>query len=138
MHSPLCMSDSHAMSSIRRWDRGSNAGKAELLAAVRDLIAKGADRPPTLGEVAQALLLSPRTLRRRLLDLDTRFSVLMAEVRGEQACQYLLTTSWSLERIAEEVGYSDAANLRQAVKRWTGQSPQNFRKSQRGAIAGAH
>ena len=85
-----------------------------------------------MAEVADALLLSPRTLRRRLHGLNTRFCDLMAEVRGEVARRYLIDTSWSVERIAEEVGYSDAANFRQALKRWTGQSPQCYRASVRG------
>ncbi len=110
---------------------GLGAPDERLLPAVRELLARRVDQPPSLSEVAQALLLSPRTLRRRLFDLDTRFSALVAEVRGEEACRILLNTSWSLERIAEEVGYSDAANLRAAVKRWTGQSPQSFRQSRR-------
>ncbi|WP_460479254.1 helix-turn-helix transcriptional regulator [Comamonas humi] len=112
-----------------RWRLGSGIPDERLLDAVRALLASRADAPPALAEVAQSLLLSPRTLRRRLFELNVRFCDLMAQARGQQACRYLLNTSWSLERIAEEVGYSDAANLRHAVKRWTGQSPQSFRQS---------
>ena len=98
-----------------------------LLASVRQLLEERTNQQVTLGEIAAELLLSPRTLRRRLLELNTRFSTLVAEVRGNQVRRYLTETTWSLDRIAEQVGYSDAANLRQAVKRWTGESPQGFR-----------
>jgi AraC-like DNA-binding protein len=116
----------------RRWRAEASQVDAALIDRLRALLLPRADSPPSLAEVADALLLSPRTLRRRLHGLNTRFSEVLAEVRGEVARRYLVTTSWSVERIAEEVGYSDAANFRQAVKRWTGQSPRCYRASVRG------
>ncbi|MFJ1472557.1 helix-turn-helix domain-containing protein [Massilia orientalis] len=110
-----------------RWKTQTGTADQRLLASVRKLLEERANQQATLAEIADELLLSPRTLRRRLLELNTRFSTLVAEVRGDQVRRYLTETSWSLDRIAEEVGYSDAANLRQAVKRWTGESPQGFR-----------
>ncbi|MGN8005966.1 helix-turn-helix domain-containing protein [Acidovorax sp. 22279] len=115
----------------RRWRVESGQADATLIERLRSLLLQRADNPPSLAEVADALLLSPRTLRRRLHALDTRFSDVMAEVRCEMARRYLIDTSWSVERIAEEVGYSDAANFRQALKRWTGQSPRRYRASVR-------
>lgn len=116
----------------RRWRAEAGQADAALVERLRTILRQRADSPPSLAEVADALLLSPRTLRRRLHGLNTRFCDLMAEVRGEVARRYLIDTSWSVERIAEEVGYSDAANFRQALKRWTGQSPQCYRASVRG------
>lgn len=116
----------------RRWRAGAGEVDAKLIDRLRAILRQSADSPPSLTEVAEALLLSPRTLRRRLLGLNTRFSEVVAEVRGEVARRYLVDTSWSVERIAEEVGYSDAANFRQALKRWTGQSPRRYRASVRG------
>jgi AraC-like DNA-binding protein len=40
----------------------------------------------------------------------------------------LTQTSLSTEAIAEILGYSDTANFRQAFKRWTGESPQQYRR----------
>lgn len=116
----------------RRWRADASQVDAALLDRLRAILMQRADCPPSLAEVADTLLLSPRTLRRRLHGLNTRFSEVLAEVRGEVARRYLVDTSWSVERIAEEVGYSDAANFRQALKRWTGQSPRRFRASVRG------
>lgn len=114
-----------------RWKTATGTADERLLASIRTLLEERAHLQVTLAEIAEELLLSPRTMRRRLLELNTRFSTLVAEVRGHQVCHYLTETSWSLDRIAEHVGYSDAANLRQAVKRWTGQSPQGFRSQVR-------
>ncbi|MNG08780.1 Urease operon transcriptional activator [compost metagenome] len=102
-----------------------------LLETILKLLDEPERQPIALADVAQALLLSPRTLRRRLLELNTRFSTLMAEARRMHVCRYLTETSWSLDQIAEHVGYSDAANLRQAVKRLTGESPQDLRSRTR-------
>lgn len=114
-----------------RWKTATGTADERLLASIKALLKERAHRQVTLAEIADELLLSPRTMRRRLLELNTRFSTLVAEVRGDQVCHYLTETSWSLDRIAEHVGYSDAANLRQAVKRWTGKSPQGFRSQVR-------
>ncbi|MFJ1472489.1 helix-turn-helix domain-containing protein [Massilia orientalis] len=117
----------HTAALAARWKTQSGTADEQLLGSVRKLLEERTYQHVTLAEIADELLLSQRTLRRRLLQLNTRFSTLVAEVRGDQVRRYLTETSWSLDRIAEQVGYSDAANLRQAVKRWTGESPQGFR-----------
>lgn len=110
-----------------RWRTEAGAADNRLLEAILKLLDEPERQPIALADVAQELLLSPRTLRRRLFELNTRFSILMAEARRIHVCRYLSETSWPLERIAEHIGYSDAANLRQAVKRLTGKSPKDLR-----------
>ncbi len=83
---------------------------------------------PTLSEVAGRLFLSTRTLRRRLEDAQTSYQEIVGETRRDVAVRYLTQTSLSTEAIAEILGYSDTANFRQAFKRWTGESPQQFRR----------
>ena len=39
----------------------------------------------------------------------------------------LANPDMSIERITEEVGYSDVRSFRRAFKRWTGMSPSAFR-----------
>ena len=97
-----------------------------LLASIGELLEERTNQQVTLGEIAGERLLSSRTLRSRLLELNTRFRTLVAEVGANQVRRYLTETSRLLDRIPEQVGYSDAANLRQAVKRWTRESPQVF------------
>ncbi|MNO81792.1 HTH-type transcriptional regulator VirS [compost metagenome] len=118
---------SHANPVNARWKTEEGAADEQLLETILKLLDVPERQPIALADVAQALLLSPRTLRRRLFELNTRFSTLMAEARRMHVRRYLTETSWSLDQIAEHVGYSDASNLRQAVKRLTGESPQDLR-----------
>lgn len=118
----------HRGSIARRWMEMSGTVDHELSNAVRALLLERPGSPPSMAEVADALHLSTRTLRRRLAGLNTGFSALVADIRGGLACHYLTDTSWPLDVIAEKVGYSDASNLRQAIKRWIGESPQAYRE----------
>ena len=86
---------------------------------------------PTLSQVASRLFVSTRTLRRRLEDAQTSYQEIVAETRQGLAVRYLTQTSLSIEAIAEILGYSDTANFRQAFKRWTGESPQQYRSRAR-------
>jgi AraC-like DNA-binding protein len=95
------------------------------------LSAKGAI--PTLSEIAGRLFLSTRTLRRRLEDAQTSYQEIVGETRWALAVGYLTRTTLSTGEIAEVLGYSDTANFRHAFKRWTGESPQQYRRLARTA-----
>jgi AraC-like DNA-binding protein len=45
----------------------------------------------------------------------------------EMAIKYLRDTNLTVEAIAESLGFSDAANFRQAFRRWTKAAPHAFR-----------
>jgi AraC-like DNA-binding protein len=120
----------------------------ELLAALRRcdetrqrvrrmvLSAKGAI--PTLSEIAGRLFLSTRTLRRRLEDAQTSYQEIVGETRWALAVGYLTRTTLSTGEIAEVLGYSDTANFRHAFKRWTGESPQQYRRLARSTESNGH
>jgi AraC-like DNA-binding protein len=95
--------------------------------AVRRLLALpgGGFRP--LDEVARALAMSPRTLKRRLADEDVQFSALLDDERRERALLLLRDRDLSLDQIAERVGYADVANFTRAFRRWTGTTPARVR-----------
>jgi len=99
----------------------------DLKRHVREIMLKATERPPTLQELAEALCVSQRTLRRRLDALDTSYNQILEDVRRELAIRYLSTTPCTTEQIAQCLGYSDSANFRQAFKRWTGKSPRDYR-----------
>ncbi|SOE98831.1 transcriptional regulator, AraC family [Burkholderia sp. OK233] len=101
--------------------------RKSLLDEVKDVLLRSNKCIPSLSEVANLLFLSPRTLRRRLRDQGTSYNQLLNDVRSTLATQYLTTTRKTTEEIAEVLGYSDAANFRHAFKRWTGESPRQFR-----------
>lgn len=82
---------------------------------------------PTLAEMASHLNMHPRTLGRRLSDFDTCFKDLVDEVKTELAMQYLADPNLLIDDIAYSLNYNDATSFYRAFKRWTGQSPGNYR-----------
>jgi AraC-like DNA-binding protein len=83
---------------------------------------------PTMSEISSDLNMSERTLRRKLIKLNTSFSELRDHVRSNLAKELLIDSNHSTEDVAERLGYSDAANFRHAFKRWHGEPPSFFRK----------
>lgn len=83
---------------------------------------------PDMEVVAGALKMTSRTLRRRLESEGMSFVTIVDDVRCSLATEYLKTTKMSTEDIAMLLGFSDAANFRRALKRWTGKGPGELRK----------
>ena len=83
---------------------------------------------PDMEAVAAALKMTSRTLRRRLEAEGTSFLAIVDDVRCSLATEYLKTTKMSTEDVAMLVGFSDTANFRRALKRWTGKGPAELRQ----------
>lgn len=79
-------------------------------------------------EIASRMGMSVRTLRRRLSDLGMNFNAIRTDVRMQIAMRYLTTTSMSIERIADLVGYSDQTTFTRAFREWKGQTPNEIRQ----------
>jgi AraC-like DNA-binding protein len=75
---------------------------------------------PSMTVVAAQLGLQERTLRRRLASEDSSYGAIVDDVRRKLAIEYLQTTRMSVDDVAWKVGFSDSANLRRAIRRWTG------------------
>jgi len=84
---------------------------------------------PELGDVAFGLHVSERTLNRRLQAEHTSFRKLKSDALASRAKLYLRSTDHSVEAIAGELGYKDAANFRRAFRRSEGCSPIEYRRS---------
>jgi AraC-like DNA-binding protein len=82
---------------------------------------------PDIEQVAASLGTSARTLRRWLTAEGRSFQQLLDDVRHQLAQDYLSRTRMNTEDIAAALGYSDAANFRQAFKRWSGRTPGAWR-----------
>lgn len=83
---------------------------------------------PTLEHVAKRLAMSPRTLQRRLAEMELSFQHLLDRTRAELARGYLLQGNLTLSEIALLLGYSEQSAFNRAFKRWTGQTPKSVRK----------
>jgi AraC-like DNA-binding protein len=88
---------------------------------------------PELSEVAFTLHISERTLNRRLQAEDTSFRQLKSLALANRAKLYLRETTYSVESIAEELGYKDVANFRRAFRKCEGCSPIEYRHSKSAA-----
>ncbi|WP_434604237.1 AraC family transcriptional regulator [Pseudomonas sp. R1-7] len=101
--------------------------KIDLIQAVERAIARDLARGSHIDKIACDLNMSSRTLRRRLTEHNLTFEALLEQVRRGRTLSLLANLELSIERITEEVGYSDVRSFRRAFRRWTGMSPSAFR-----------
>lgn len=98
---------------------------------VRRLVHGMAARPPcTASRVAALLDVHERTLNRRLQAEGTRFSQLRDGVLHTMARQMLGASSMPLADVAMALGYSEASAFIRAFTRWSGQTPDRWRRQQ--------
>ena len=81
-----------------------------------------------LPALARRLLLSPRTLHRRLEDEGTSFRAIKDGLRRDLATDWLAKTTRPLSRIGADLGFADAAAFYRAFAGWTGSGPREYRK----------
>lgn len=94
----------------------------------RQLPEQGVELEP----LAEQLALSPRTLQRRLREAGLSFSQLVDETRQQLVLHYLRDPALELADIAFLVGFSEAGSLARAFRRWTGQTPAEYRRQLQG------
>lgn len=99
-----------------------------LLADVRRLAKQHMAEDISLVHMASRLNMAPRTLRRRLHDLGTSYQMIIEQLRRGRAVELLLHSSRSVDDIATDLGYQDPSNFGRAFRRWTGQSPRQYRE----------
>lgn len=109
--------DRHALSP------GSFLAKLEQLLALQM-----GERDVTLAVLAEALDMSPRTLQNRLEAVGLSFRGVVERVRKNLAVKYLNDSRLSLLEIALMLGFTNQTSFHHAFKRWTGQSPGEFRR----------
>lgn len=84
--------------------------------------------PPTLGEVADAMHLTARTLMRKLQHENTAYKEVLESLRRQYAERLLQDARLKVADVAEILGYREAANFTRAFKRWYGLSPAAWRR----------
>lgn len=95
-----------------------------------------ADGHPGCAHIAQRLQMSPRTLERRLELEGTTFTRLLEEVRESLALRYVGDEQMPLSQVATLLGFSQTTAFHRAFRRWTGQTPLQYRRSSRGDAEG--
>ncbi|MCF5387451.1 helix-turn-helix domain-containing protein, partial [Pseudomonas syringae] len=86
---------------------------------------------PDLEEVAARLKLPTWTLRRKLAEEGTCFRAVLNGTRRDLAMTYIRDTELAFGEIAYLLGFASAEAFQRAFKRWNGQTPGEFRRSQR-------
>ena len=118
------MLDAYADRQLGEIQQGHNVLDRARLELSRQLPQEGAD----LQQIAGRLALSPRTLQRRLREAGLSFNQLLDETRQQLVMHYLRDPALELAEIAFLVGFSEPGSLARAFRRWTGQSPGEYRR----------
>jgi AraC-like DNA-binding protein len=121
------MLDAYADRLLGEIQQGQSVLDRARLELARQLPEAGAD----LGLIAARLALSPRTLQRRLREAGLSFNQLVDETRQQLVLHYLRDPALELAEIAFLVGFSEPGSLARAFRRWTGQSPGEYRRQLR-------
>jgi AraC-like DNA-binding protein len=79
--------------------------------------------------VAQMLSMHRRTRNRRLKLEGTTFQEVLDQVRLEVARQLLARSRVSLDDVAATLGYAGVSPFMRAFRRWTGSTPDQWRRS---------
>jgi AraC-like DNA-binding protein len=95
---------------------------------IRNIIMTSLGRFLKIGEMAKELGMSTRSLNRRLQERNTSYKKIMNEVRSDLSKRYLENTNFSIDQIADLVGFTETTAFRKAFKKWTGRSAKQHRK----------
>lgn len=83
---------------------------------------------PTLESAARHLAMSPRTLQRRLKDEGVVFNDLLDDLRFRAAKAYLAQRDIAGTEVAYLLGFAEPSSFNHAFKRWSGQTPTEYRR----------
>jgi AraC-like DNA-binding protein len=104
--------------------------KSRFLGQVRQTIADHFDeRLPTIESTAANMMMSPRSLQRRLGEEDTTFFAMLDSVREELARSMLQDPRQQVSDVADALHYSDTSAFVRAFRRWTGTTPGVFQRN---------
>ena len=116
------------MGSASRPIAGEASSERNLM-YIQDLIDRQIwSRQTGLKNAASELGMSSATLKRPLSEMNSTYSVLLAERRLHHASRLLENSDLSVKRIAQDLGYSAVSNFSRAFSKTTGVSPDNWRK----------
>lgn len=106
-----------------------NRAHTSLKERVRALLNKDVSSAmPSAEEVAFACNMSVTTLRRRLHAENSSYQTLKDECRREAAYHYLSCFDLPNVVVAEKLGFDEPSTFFRAFKKWTGQTPGEYRR----------
>ena len=84
---------------------------------------------PSIEAIARSLLLSVRQLQRELQVENTSYQQILDETRKDLALKHIQNHHTSIHDIAFLLGFSEPSAFHRAFKRWTQQTPRNYRST---------
>lgn len=125
-------------SAIQRLERNQrpDSRRSGVVAAVREILDNNPGRLWRVGEVADHLHMSPRSLQRKMAANGRSFQQLLDDSVMQQARHLLSQPQLSVESIATLLGYGDVSNFRQAFRRIHGCAPAAFRAGLKEEVPG--
>ncbi|HEU0033893.1 MAG TPA: AraC family transcriptional regulator [Kofleriaceae bacterium] len=99
----------------------------EGMLASRIHAALARDPRTSLDTVAKQLAMSPRTVKRKLADQGTTFSVIRDEHRRQRALLLIENRGLSIGEIAQRLGYTELPSFTRVFRKWTGATPAAYR-----------
>jgi AraC-like DNA-binding protein len=103
--------------------------REQLPDLIRQHILAREEGVPSLGQMADLLHMSDRTLKRRLQDEGVRYRDLLEQALCEKAERLLADPNLPISEVAWRLGYNDVSNFSRAFKRWSGHSPRQWRSA---------
>ncbi len=98
-----------------------------LIEKVRQTLAEHPEHSRNADDLAAWLNISARTLHRQLKEEGANLQQLKDIVRRNTATDLLMRTKRPVKQIADEVGFLNEKSFMRAFKKWTGQTPDEFR-----------
>lgn len=103
---------------------------ASTSAAIKSLITLDLPGPlASLEQVAEQLMMSESSVRRRLQGEGTTYQALKDEVRCQVAIDKLVNEGAKVAAVAEYLGFTEPSSFVRSFKAWTGQTPKAYRDS---------
>jgi len=118
----------YAEDALASLPRGRATVRSKVERILPQLLPHGRANGP---EVARELGISSRTLSRKLHDEGLSFAEILDDLRGALAKRYLSERALPVSEIAWLLGYREVSSLTHAFRRWTGETPRQFRSSTR-------
>jgi AraC-like DNA-binding protein len=116
--------DRHAEALIRKYPRNDSLVE-RVRTMIKDELSGG---NASLERIADNLSMSGRTLQRKLREHGTSHQELLDQMRKDLAMRYLQERELAICEVAYLLGFSESSALHRAFKRWTGQTPNEFRR----------
>jgi AraC-like DNA-binding protein len=104
----------------------SSAG--QVVRAVRRVLWRDDGSLRSAPDVADAVHMSPRTLRRKLQLEGSPLAQLLDQERRDKALLLVRLEDSSIAQIADRLGYRTVQSFERAFQRWTGQTPAAYRR----------